>query len=287
MNRALVEKFIAKNYSKRTRWNLTMVVVLGVCMVLALTPLLSVFGYVIAQGYPALNLKFFTELPAPVGEIGGGMGHAFLGTLILVGLASAIGVPWGICIGIYLSEYSQGRLGKWVRYAAEILASVPSIVIGLFVYAVLVKPMGHFSAHAGGAALAILMLPTVAKTTEVLLKLVPVSVREAGLALGIPRWKVILFIVVRGSRAGLVTGVMLSIARAAGETAPLLFTAFGNSFWQTSLNQPIASVPVQIYTYAISPYDDWHQKAWAGAFILIVFVFVVNLLARVIFARAR
>jgi phosphate transport system permease protein len=248
--------------------------------VLAIVPLLSVFVYVFQQGFPALNWAFFTNLPAPVGETGGGMGNAVIGTLILVGLAAVIGVPVGISAGIYLSEYGIGKIAASLRFSIDLLASVPSIIIGLFAYALLVIPLKSFSAYAGSAALAVIMIPTIARSTEELLKLVPTHIREAGLALGIPRWKVIVKIVLRGSLSGIMTGVMLSVARAAGETAPLLFTALNSRFWPSGLRAPIASLPVQIYTYAISPYDDWHHQAWAGALLLVGSVFIFNLLTR-------
>lgn len=249
---------------------------------IALSALFYVFGYVVYQGFPALNWAFFTELPKPVGEVGGGIANALVGTAILVLLASLIGIPWGIAVGTYLSEYGIGKTARLVRFATDLLTSTPSIIAGLFIYTVLVRPMRGFSALAGGAALAILMIPIVARTTEELLKLVPQHIREAGLALGIPRWKVTLFIVLRGSMSGITTGVMLAVARVAGETAPLLFTALGSSYWQQGLTEPIASLPVQIYTYAISPFADWHRKAWAGALVLVLFVFAINLVTRFI-----
>lgn len=249
---------------------------------LALTPLFSIFGYVIKSGYPALNWSFFTQMPKGVGDVGGGMANAIVGTILLVALAAALGIPWGIATGVYLAEYGNGKTARAIRFSAEILASIPSIIIGLFVYSLVVVTFKHFSAWAGGLALGILMIPTVARTTEELLKLVPQHIREAGLALGLPRWKVTLFIVLRGSLRGIITGVMLAIARAVGETAPLLFTAFGNQFWSTNLNNPIASLPVQIYNYAISPYDEWHKQAWAGAFVLVTLVFAMNILTRIV-----
>jgi phosphate transport system permease protein len=274
---------IFKSYRKRKVINAAMYAVLILAAAIAIAPLFSVFGYVIAQGFPALNASFFTELPKPVGEIGGGMANALLGTLTLVGIASLVGIPWGIAVGLYLSEYgTKSRLSDVVRFSADMLASIPSIIVGLFVYAIVVLPMKRFSALAGGLALGLLMIPTVARTSEELLKMVPVHIREAGLALGLPRWKVILWIVLKGSRGPITTGIMLSIARVAGETAPLLFTAFNNRFWQKGLDQPISSLPVQIYTYAISPYDDWHRQAWAGAFMLVAVVFAMNLLTRAV-----
>lgn len=269
-------------FSRRKFWNRFMCSCLVAATLLALVPLFSVFGYVIIQGFPAINFDFFTQLPKPVGEVGGGMANALVGTLTLIGLAACIGIPWGLITGIYLSEYGQGKLATVVRFSVDMLASVPSIVIGLFVYSLMVMPMKRFSALAGGMALGILMIPTVARTSEELLKMIPIHIREAGLALGLPRWKVTLRIVLRGSLSAIVTGVMLSIGRVAGETAPLLFTALSNRFWQHGLDQPIASLPVQIYNYAISPYDDWHRQAWAGALMLVLIVFFLNVMTRII-----
>jgi phosphate transport system permease protein len=271
---------------------------LAVATIVAITPLLSVFSYVVAKGMPALSWSFFTKLPLPVGEVGGGMANALVGTVILVALASLIGIPWGLAVGIYLSEtgirknhsgksklalIQQGGLAGIIRFATDMISSVPSIIIGLFVYALMVLPMKRFSAISGGVALGILMVPTVARSAEELLRLVPQHIREAGLALGLPRWKVTLYIVLRAARSGILTGIMLAVARVAGETAPLLFTAFGNRLWHHGLDQPIASLPVQIYTYAISPYEDWHAQAWAGALVLVGFVFIANLITRVVF----
>jgi phosphate transport system permease protein len=242
---------------------------------------------VLYQGLPSLNYSFFTELPKPVGEVGGGMANALLGTLTLLVISSCIGVPWGIAVGTYLSEYGRGKRAAVVRFSADMLSSIPSIIIGLFVYAIVVIYMKRFSAVAGGLALGILMVPTIARTTEEILKLVPQHLREAGLALGLPRWKVILRIILRGSRSSIITGVMLSAARVSGETAPLLFTAFNNRFWQSGLDQPISSLPVQIYTYALSPYDDWHKKAWAAALVLVLLVFSVNLFTRIVLGKVK
>ncbi|MCM2323144.1 MAG: phosphate ABC transporter permease PstA, partial [Oligoflexia bacterium] len=271
---------MARSYRRRHLISLVARAGLFVAGTLALVPLFWVFGYVVFRGLPGLNLDFFVALPAPVGEPGGGMANALAGTGILAVMASLIGIPWGVLIGTFLSEYGKGRLAGLVRMSVDLLASVPSIVIGLFVYSVVVLPMKRFSALAGAVALGILMVPTVARTTEELLKLIPPNVREAGLALGIPRWKVILGIVLKGSIGPISTGVVLSLARVAGETAPLLFTAFGNQFWHRGLDQPIASLPVQIYTFAISPYEDWHRQAWAGAFVLVAAVLVLNVLTR-------
>jgi phosphate transport system permease protein len=270
---------------RRRNVNRLMIGLLGTAAVLAIFPLLSVFIYVFKQGVPAIDWAFFTQLPKSVGEAGGGMGNAVIGTFVLVITASLIGVPVGIVSGLYLSEYGTGKLALCLRFVVDLLASVPSIIVGLFAYAVLVIPFRHFSALAGAFALAVLMVPTIARSSEELLKLVPNHIREAGLALGIPRWRVILSVVLRGTVSGITTGVMLAIARAAGETAPLLFTALGSRFWPSGLMQPIASLPVQIYTYAISPYDDWHRQAWAAALLLVLSVFLLNLLTRLALGR--
>ncbi len=261
--------------------NFLMCAGLVIMAALAILPLLSVFIYVINQGASALSVDFFTQLPKPVGETGGGVANALVGTVLLVGMASLVGIPWGIAGGVYLAEYGNGKLARTLRFATDLMTSIPSIIIGLFAYALVVLPMKHFSAHAGAFALAVIMVPVVARTTEELLRLVPQHIREAGLALGIPRWKVTLKIVLRGSLGGITTGVMLAVARVAGETAPLLFTSFSNRFWARGLDQPIASLPVQIYTYAISPYEDWHRQAWAGSLVLVLFVFVLNLGTRI------
>jgi phosphate transport system permease protein len=274
-------------FRKRKIKNYIMCTLLFLAAVIALIPLFSVFWYVMSRGIPALSWSFFTQLPQPVGETGGGMANSLVGTLILIGIASCIGIPWGIATAIYLSEYGHGKLGHFIRFSTDVLSSIPSIVIGLFAYTVVVIPMKRFSAIAGGVALGILMIPTVARSSEELLKLVPQHIREAGLALGLPRWKVILRIVLRGSLSGIATGVILAIARVSGETAPLLLTALNNRFWANSLDQPISSLPVQIYSYAISPYDDWHAQAWAGAFVLVMLVFVMNLLTRLLLLRRQ
>jgi phosphate transport system permease protein len=274
--------YLTRKYRKRKIVNKLMIGVLAAACLITLAPLLSILGYVIQQGAPALNWAFLTELPKPVGELGGGLAHAVVGTLILVFLASGVGIPWGVMIGIFLAEYPRSRWSGWVKLSVNLLSGIPSIIIGLFVYALLVVPMKRFSALAGGLALGILMIPTISRTVEELLKLVPQHIREAGLALGIPRWKVILQIVLTGSVKAIMTGIMLSVARVAGETAPLLFTAFGNRFWQSRVDEPIASLPIQVYQYAISPYEDWHRQAWAGALLLLILVFGMNLTTRII-----
>ena len=252
------------------------------CTLLAVTPLFAVFIYIMQKGLPALSWNFFFHLPAPTGETGGGMGNAILGSLVMILMATIVGLPIGVFGGVYLSEFPDGHLPKIFRMVVDLLTSLPSIVVGLFVYVVIVVPMRGFSAHAGAAALVILMIPIIVKTTEEVLKLLPQHLREAGLALGIPRWRVIVSIVLKGSRSTVITGVILAIARISGETAPLLITAFGNRNWPQQLNQPTASLPVQIYNYAISPYEDWHQQAWGGAFVLVSLVFAINLSARLV-----
>lgn len=253
--------------------------------VLALIPLILIMIYVIAQGAAAINIDFFTQLPKPVGESGGGMGNAILGSLVLVGIAGAIGIPAGVLIGIYLSEYRSPRFSWLVRLLADVLSGVPSIIIGVFVFTLLVLTMKRFSALAGGIALAILMLPIVARTTEEMLRQVPDTLREASLALGIPRWRTIISIIVKTAGGGIITGIMLALARVAGETAPLLFTALNSRTWPTTLDQPIASLPVQIYTYAISPYEEWHQQAWAGSLILVLLVLFLSMASKLYFGR--
>ena len=248
-------------------------------------PLVVIFGFLVYQGSAALNLDFFIHLPKPVGEAGGGMANAIVGSLILIALAACLGVPVGVLGGLYLAESRDRRLPWLVRFLADVLNGVPSIVIGIFVYTLVVRPLRHFSALAGGLALGVIMIPIVLRTTEELVRLVPASLREAGLALGIAEWKVMLRIVLTTASAGIMTGVMVAVARIAGETAPLLFTAFGNRFWHYGLDQPIAALPLQIFAYAIAPYDDWHRQAWAGALVLITIVLVVSVLARLATAR--
>jgi phosphate transport system permease protein len=247
---------------------------------LTVAPLVLILAFLVIQGASAANLDFFTHLPKPVGEPGGGMANAIVGSLILVGLAACLGLPLGILGGIYLAESRDPRLPTSIRFLADVLNGVPSIVIGIFAYTVIVLPMRRFSALAGGFALAVIMLPIVLRTTEEMVRLVPASLREAALALGIPEWKVLLRIVLPTARAGIITGTMVAVARIAGETAPLVFTAFGNRFWHHGLDQPIAALPLQIFAYAISPYDDWHRQAWAGALVLIVLIFLATLVIR-------
>lgn len=274
--------------SRRRRFkNIVMLGIVGFLTVIAVSPLMMVFYYILKMGLPALNLDFFTQLPAPTGQVGGGMGNAILGSLIMIGMATIISIPIGVFGGVYLSEYGQGKLAASFRLCVDLLTSLPSIVVGLYVYAVLVVPMKGFSAYAGAAALLILMTPIVVKTTEEVLKLLPIHVREAGLALGIPRWRVILSIVLKGRMPAVITGIMLAIARVAGETAPLLVTAFGNRNWPNDLSQPTPSLPVQIYNYAISPYEDWHRQAWAGALTLVVMIFILNIFSRLVMGAKK
>lgn len=249
---------------------------------LVILPLILILTFLVYRGASAVNIDFFTQLPKPVGEPGGGMANAIVGTLTLVGLASCLGLPLGILGGIYLAESRDRRLPWAIRFLADILNGVPSIVIGIFAYTIVVLPMRHFSALAGGFALAVIMLPIVLRTTEELVRLVPASLREAALALGIPEWKVMLRVVLPTARAGIITGIMVSVARIAGETAPLLFTAFGNRFWHQGLFQPIAALPLQIFSYAIAPFDDWHRQAWAGALVLILLIFSSSLVTRIV-----
>jgi phosphate transport system permease protein len=250
--------------------------------VLATLPLLLILAHLLKKGAASLSLSFFTNMPKPVGEAGGGMANAIVGTLILIGIACAIGLPIGIGAGIYLSEKRSRPLAQLVRFLSDVLNGLPSIVMGIFAWQLLVRPAGHFSALAGGAALGAMMIPLVTRTTEEMLKVVPVSLREAALALGYPRWRTSISIVVRTALAGIATGALVAVARIAGETAPLLFTAFGNQFWSTALREPIAALPLQIFTYAISAYEEWHAQAWAGALVLISIVLVISLAARIV-----
>ena len=254
--------------------------------VLVIVPLAAIFVYLIIKGASSLNVDFFTKIPAPVGETGGGMANAIVGSVTLLGLASLIGVPVGIGGGVFLAEFGRGtKLAYAVRFTADVLNGVPSIVMGLAAYALIVVPQHHFSAFAGGVALGIMMIPTICRTTEEMLLMVPNSVREAALGLGVPNWRSVLSITVKTASPGIITGCMLAFARVAGETAPLIFTALGNDFWSTSLNEPIAALPLQIYVYAISPYDDWHRLAWAGALVLIVLIVLAVSLVRFVTSR--
>src|SRR5438874_563604 len=247
--------------------------------------LVAIFAYLLIKGAGSVNWAFLTHTPKPVGEIGGGMANAIVGSALILGMASLIGIPFGIGAGIYLAEYGRNRLGAFVRFTADVLNGVPSIVIGLVAYGLVVVTQGHFSAFSGGVALAIMMVPILTRNTEEMLRLVPQSVREAALGLGIPQWRTTISITLATAKAGIITGVMLAFARVAGETAPLLFTAFGNQFWSLSPNQPIAALPLQIFNYAISPFDEWHRQAWAGALMLVLLIVGTTAFVRFVFMR--
>ena len=246
--------------------------VAALTVVLVLLPLGAIFAYLVYRGIGSINWAFLTQTPEPVGEAGGGMANAIGGSVLILGIASLLGVPFGIGAGIYLAEYGRNRFGDIIRFTSDVLNGVPSIVIGIVAYSVVVLRQKHFSAVAGGFALAIMMVPTITRTTEEMLLLVPQSIREAAYGLGVPRWRTTLSITLRTATSGVITGVMLAFARVAGETAPLLFTAFGNQYWNLNVNQSTAALPLQIFTYAISPFDEWHRQAWAGALVLIVLI---------------
>src|SRR5579864_4663132 len=254
-------------------------------VILVLVPLVAIFGYVVYRGIGSINWAFLTQTPKPVGEAGGGMANAIVGSGFILAIASILGVPLGVGAGIYLAEFGRNRLGSVIRFTADVLNGVPSIVIGIVAYSIVVLYQKHFSALAGGVALAIMMVPTITRTTEEMLLLVPQALREAAYGLGIPRWRTTLSIVLRTATSGVITGIMLAFARVAGETAPLLFTAFGNQFWNLRIDQPTAALPLQIYVYANSPYDDWHRQAWAGSLVLIVLI--VTAVAAVRYAVRR
>ena len=256
-----------------------------VAAILVIAPLLVIFAYLLVRGIGSLNLAFLTHAPVPVGEKGGGIGNAIAGSAIILGIASLIGVPLGIGSGIFLSEYGRNRFGNAVRFTADVLNGLPSIVIGIAIYGLVVAPFKRFSALAGGVALAVMMIPTVARTTEEMLLMVPNTIREAALGLGISQWRATLSITLRTATSGVITGVMLAFARIAGETAPLLFTALGNQWWSFKLNQPIAAIPLQIYTYALSPYDEQHAMAWAGSLVLIVIIVATFAVVRFVAGR--
>ena len=256
-----------------------------VTVILVLVPLFAIFAYLVYRGIGSLNWSFLTQTPKPVGEAGGGMANAIVGSAVILFLASLIGVPIGVGAGIYVAEFGRNRFGDAIRFTADVLNGVPSIVIGIVAYSIVVLAQGHFSALAGGVALSIMMIPTITRTTEEMLLLVPQALREAAYGLGIPRWRTTLSITLRTATSGVITGIMLAFARVAGETAPLLFTALGNQFWNIKVTEPTAALPLQIYTYALSPYDDWHRQAWAGAFVLIVLI--VTAVAAVRFAVRR
>jgi phosphate transport system permease protein len=250
----------------------TMTGVAALTVVVVLVPLFAIFAYLVYKGIGSINLAFLTQTPKPVGEAGGGMANAIVGSMVILAIASLLGVPLGIGAGIFLSEYGRNRYGDIVRFVSDVLNGVPSIVIGIVAYGLVVLPQKHFSALAGGVALAIMMIPTIARTTEQMLLLVPQAIREAAYGLGVSRWRTTLSITLRTATSGVITGVMLAFARVAGETAPLLFTAFGNQYWNWKTDQPTAALSLQIFTYAISPFDEWHRQAWAGALVLIVLI---------------
>lgn len=271
---------------RRKATDRTMKALFFLCAFLVVLPLFLIFFDLVWKGAKEIRWSLLTDLPHPVGEPGGGIANGILGTCTIAGIAMAGGIPVAVLSGIYLAEYGRGVLASAVRFSVDLLAGVPSIIMGIFGYVLWVLPMKRFSAWAGASALAMIFIPIVVRTTEEMLKTVPIPIREAALALGIERWKTTLFITVRTASAGILTGILLAMARIVGETAPLLFTALGNQFWQTGLDQPIAAVPLQVFTYAISPYDDWHDKAWAGAVVLILMVLLLSMAARYL-ARNR
>jgi phosphate transport system permease protein len=277
--RAVAERTVGTILRRRIV-NIVMTVVVGLAALITTLPLLFILYHLARQGAGAVSADFFTQMPKPVGEGHSGMANAIVGTLILIAIACAIGLPIGIGAGLYLADYRGSRLATAVRFLADVLNGLPSIVIGIFAWQFLVRPLGHFSALAGGVALAAMIIPMITRTTEEMVNLVPIALREAALALGYSRARTALTVVLRTATAGIVTGVLVAVARVAGETAPLLFTAFGNQFWTLRLDQPIAALPLQIFAYAISPYDEWHRLAWAGALVLIAVVFVISVAAR-------
>ena len=265
--------------------NYTMFAVTAVCTVIAVGILFFILGYLVYNGGKSLSLSFFTNLPTPVGELGGGMANAVVGSGKVLLLATLIGIPIGFLGGVYLSEYSNQQIAFTIRYITDLLNGVPSIVIGIVIYTVVVHPMGHFSTFAGGVALGIMMIPISVRSTEEFLHAVPQSLREAALALGAPKWKSIVTVVIPAAMRGIISGTMLDLARVAGETAPLLFTALGNQFWSPGWNQPTATLPVMIFNYAVSPYEDWHRQAWAAGFVLLTLVLLINITARLALSR--
>jgi phosphate transport system permease protein len=254
--------------------------------VVVIVPLVAILVYLIYMGASSLNLAFFTHIPAPVGETGGGMANAMVGSGVILGVASLLGIPVGIGAGVYLAEFGRGSLlAAAIRFTADVLNGVPSIVMGISIYSLIVMQQKHFSAFAGGVALAVMMVPTITRTTEEMLATVPHAIREAALGLGVPKWRTVLSVSLKTAAPGIITGCMLAFARVAGETAPLLFTALGNQFWSYKLTEPIAALPLQIYAYALSPYDEFHRLAWAGALVLIVMIMVAVTLVRIYAAR--
>jgi phosphate transport system permease protein len=270
------------SFFRRKIVNAIMLTLSLLAAIITIIPLIFIFYYTISKGVSYLNLDFFLHMPKPVGEAGGGMANAIVGTLILIGIGGAIGIPVGILTGTYLSEFGNNKFGFMVRFLADVLSGIPSIVVGVVAYTMVVIPMRHFSALAGGIALAILMIPTITRTTEEMIRLVPQSYREAGLALGIQKWKTTVLIVLRTAWKGIATGILLGLSRAAGETAPLLFTALGNRFWSTNVFQPMASLTVYIYDYARAPFEDWNKQAWTAALVLIMIISIFSLIFRII-----
>ncbi|HLL70653.1 MAG TPA: phosphate ABC transporter permease PstA [Pyrinomonadaceae bacterium] len=268
-----------KSHARRYATNAVMTTLTAACAFFAVCVLVLILGYIAYRGIGAINFQFLVETPKPVGE-GGGIGNAILGTLILLTMSAVVGMPFGIATGIYLAEYGAGRFASLVRFLTDTLTGIPSILVGVFVYTIIVLPMKQFSAMAGGVALAVIMIPIVARTTEEMIRLVPASLREGALALGAPQWRVTTGVVLPAAASGIVTGAMLAVARVSGETAPLLFTAFGSRFFNVYLDQPMASLTVQIYNYAISPYDEWHAQAWAATLILMTLILVINITVR-------
>jgi phosphate transport system permease protein len=270
------------NKARRTATNYFISGLSVLATIVVIIPLIAILFYLVYKGASSLNLAFFTRPPAPVGESGGGMANAIVGSGIILMLASLMGIPIGIAAGVYLAEFGRGKpFATAVRFTADVLNGVPSIVMGISIYSLIVVRQKHFSALAGGVALAIMMIPTITRTTEEMLATVPHAIREAALGLGVPKWRTVISISLRTASPGIITGCMLAFARVAGETAPLLFTAFGNQFWSLKLNEPIAALPLQIYVYAISPYDEWHRLAWAGSLVLIVMIMVSVTLVRI------
>jgi phosphate transport system permease protein len=266
-------------HARRYATNAVMTTLTAACAFFAVAVLALILGYIAYRGIGAISFQFLIETPKPVGE-GGGIGNAILGTLILLAMACAVGMPFGIATGVYLAEYGAGRFAALVRFLTDTLTGIPSILVGVFVYTIIVLPMKQFSAMAGGVALAVIMIPIVARTTEEMIRLVPANLREGALALGAPQWRVTTGVVLPAAASGIVTGAMLAVARVSGETAPLLFTAFGSRFFNVYLDQPMASLTVQIYNYAISPYDEWHAQAWAATLILMTLILVINITVR-------
>lgn len=273
------------SYPARKTANNILLLLCALCAAACILVLAYMIGYVFVKGINYINLDFFTQTPKPLGETGGGAKNAVIGTFIMVGAAALMGLPVGLGIGIMVAEYASPKVGGTIRFIADVLSGVPSIVVGIFVYQLIVVRQGHFSALAGAVGLAVIMLPIVARASEEMLKLVPQSQREAALALGIPRWRMISSVVVPAAMTGLVTAGLLAIARASGETAPLLFTSLGNTYTSTNLNAPMDALPLHIFRYAIGPYEEWHQQAWAAAFFLIMIVLVISVGARVLVGR--